>query len=53
MMVYINPTQFGQQAFEDQEMQFGSQSRREYSRGASPEWLPMQIGSGGFQRASS
>uniref|UniRef100_A0A0D3E5H7 BHLH domain-containing protein n=1 Tax=Brassica oleracea var. oleracea TaxID=109376 RepID=A0A0D3E5H7_BRAOL len=47
------PKEFGQQAFENQEMQFGSQSIREYSRGASPDWLHMQIGSGGFQRASS
>ncbi|CAA7047464.1 unnamed protein product [Microthlaspi erraticum] len=42
--------EFGQQGFENQEMQFGSQSTREYSRGASPEWLHMQIGSSGFER---
>ncbi|KAL1218229.1 Transcription factor BPE [Cardamine amara subsp. amara] len=46
------PKEFGQQAFENTEMQFGSQSTREYSRGASPEWLHMQIGSGGFERTS-
>ncbi|XP_010449526.1 PREDICTED: transcription factor BPE-like [Camelina sativa] len=46
------PKEFGQQAFENPDMQFGSQSTREYSRGASPEWLHMQIGSGGFERTS-
>ncbi|KAL9310073.1 Transcription factor BPE [Arabidopsis thaliana] len=46
------PKEFGQQAFENPEIQFGSQSTREYSRGASPEWLHMQIGSGGFERTS-
>ncbi|CAL9238217.1 unnamed protein product [Arabidopsis halleri] len=46
------PKEFGQQTFENPEMQFGSQSTREYSRGASPEWLHMQIGSGGFERTS-
>ncbi|CAH2047379.1 unnamed protein product [Thlaspi arvense] len=47
------PKEFGQQAFENHEMQFGSQSTREYTRGASPEWLHMQIRSGGFERTSS
>lgn len=50
--VIFGDTQFGQQAFENPEIQFGSQSTREYSRGASPEWLHMQIGSGGFERTS-
>ncbi|KAF8110009.1 hypothetical protein N665_0088s0026 [Sinapis alba] len=39
-----------QQTFENPGMQFGSQATREYSRGASPEWLHMQVG-GGFERS--
>lgn len=42
---------FAQQTFEAPGMGFGSQSTREYSRGSSPEWLHMQIGSG-FDRTS-
>ncbi|XP_065860925.1 transcription factor BHLH089 [Euphorbia lathyris] len=40
---------FGQQAFDAMGMTFGSQGTRDYSRGASPEWLHMQVG-GGFER---
>lgn len=42
---------FAQQTFEAPGMAFGSQSTRQYSRGSSPEWLHMQIGSG-FDRTS-
>nr|AKN09636.1 basic helix-loop-helix transcription factor [Salvia miltiorrhiza] len=42
---------FAQQTFEAPGLAFGSQSTREYSRGSSPEWLHMQIGSG-FDRTS-
>ncbi|KAL1539395.1 transcription factor BHLH094-like protein [Salvia divinorum] len=42
---------FSQQTFEVPGLAFGSQSTREYSRGSSPEWLHMQIGSG-FDRTS-
>ncbi|CAN0924128.1 Transcription factor BHLH094 [Linum grandiflorum] len=42
---------FGQQTFDTSGMAYGSQTTREYSRGASPEWLHMQIGSG-FERTS-
>ncbi|CAA7020726.1 unnamed protein product [Microthlaspi erraticum] len=46
------PKEFDQQAFENQGMQYSSQATREYSsRGASPEWLHMQVG-GGFERTS-
>ncbi|VVA90723.1 unnamed protein product [Arabis nemorensis] len=45
------PKEFEQQPFENPGMQFGSQSTREYSRGASPEWLHMQVG-GGFERTT-
>ncbi|ESQ35820.1 hypothetical protein EUTSA_v10008474mg [Eutrema salsugineum] len=45
------PKEFEQQPFENPGMQFGSQPTREYSRGASPEWLHMQVG-GGFERTS-
>lgn len=45
------PKEFSQQPFENPGMQFGSQPTREYSRGASPEWLHMQVG-GGFERTS-
>ncbi|CAF2082397.1 unnamed protein product [Brassica napus] len=44
------PKEFDQQTFENQGMQFGAQGTREYSRGASPEWLHMQVG-GGFERS--
>lgn len=44
------PKEFDQQTFENPGMQFGSQATREYSRGASPEWLHMQVG-GGFERS--
>ncbi|KAL6505568.1 hypothetical protein OROHE_022947 [Orobanche hederae] len=41
---------FAQQTLEAPRMAFGcSQSKREYSRGSSPEWLHMQIG-GRFER---
>ncbi|CAN1321201.1 Transcription factor BHLH094 [Linum perenne] len=42
---------FGQQTFDTSGMAYGSQTTREYSRGASSEWLHMQIGSG-FERTS-
>ncbi|CAN8311907.1 unnamed protein product [Cochlearia groenlandica] len=45
------PKEFDQQPFENPGMQFGSQTTREYNRGASPEWLHMQVG-GGFERTS-
>ncbi|KAJ0237599.1 Transcription factor BPE [Hirschfeldia incana] len=44
------PKEFDQQTYENPGMQFGSQATREYSRGASPEWLHMQVG-GGFERS--
>ncbi|KAL6577846.1 hypothetical protein OROMI_010174 [Orobanche minor] len=40
---------FAQHTLEAPGMAFGSQSKREYSRGSSPEWLHMQIG-GRFER---
>ncbi|KAJ8773697.1 hypothetical protein K2173_006347 [Erythroxylum novogranatense] len=40
---------FGQPTFDTAGMAFVSQPAREYSRGASPEWLHMQVG-GGFER---
>ncbi|CAI9756240.1 unnamed protein product [Fraxinus pennsylvanica] len=43
--------EFAQQTFDSLGMTFGSQAAREYNRGASPEWLHMQIGSG-FERTS-
>ncbi|CAI9785200.1 unnamed protein product [Fraxinus pennsylvanica] len=43
--------EFAQQTFDSLGMTFGSQDPRENDRGASPEWLHMQIG-GGFERAS-
>ncbi|XP_010553649.1 PREDICTED: transcription factor BPE-like [Tarenaya hassleriana] len=46
------PKEFAQQHFEDPGMQFGSQPTRDYIRGASPEWLHMQVGGGGFDRTS-
>ncbi|XP_048440681.1 transcription factor BHLH094-like [Pyrus x bretschneideri] len=42
---------FGQQTFDSAAMAFGTQPRREYSRGNSPEWLHMQVG-GGFDRTT-
>ncbi|XP_061365232.1 transcription factor BHLH089 [Gastrolobium bilobum] len=45
------PKDFGQQTFDPAGMPFGSQSTREYSRGSSPEWLHMQVGSG-FERTT-
>ncbi|KAG2267840.1 hypothetical protein Bca52824_062395 [Brassica carinata] len=44
------PKEFDHQTFENPGMQFSSQATREYSRGASPEWLHMQVG-GGFERS--
>ncbi|KAK7250480.1 hypothetical protein RIF29_32949 [Crotalaria pallida] len=45
------PKDFGQQTFDPASMPFGSQTTREYSRGSSPEWLHMQVGSG-FERTT-
>uniref|UniRef100_A0A1J3CPB8 Transcription factor BPE n=5 Tax=Noccaea caerulescens TaxID=107243 RepID=A0A1J3CPB8_NOCCA len=45
------PKEFDQQPFDNPGMQFSSEATREYSRGASPEWLHMQVG-GGFERTS-
>lgn len=44
-------SQYGQQAFEEAGMAFGSQPARDFSRGSSPEWLHMQVG-GGFERTT-
>ncbi|WCJ21757.1 basic helix-loop-helix (bHLH) DNA-binding superfamily protein [Euphorbia peplus] len=41
---------YGQQAYDAMGMAFGSQGTRDYSRGASPEWLHMQVGGGFDQR---
>ncbi|KAK8655372.1 hypothetical protein V6N13_107952 [Hibiscus sabdariffa] len=40
---------YGQQTFDTTAMAFGSQATREYSRGASPEWLHIR---GGFERTT-
>ncbi|CAI0386605.1 unnamed protein product [Linum tenue] len=42
--------EYGQQTFDASGIGYGSQTTREFSRGASPEWLHMQIG-GGFERS--
>ncbi|KAA3482901.1 transcription factor BPE [Gossypium australe] len=41
--------QYGQQTFDATGMAFGPQAMREYSRGASPEWLHIR---GGFERTT-
>jgi len=43
--------QFDQQTFDTTGIAFASQPTREYSRGSSPEWLHMQVGTG-FERAT-
>ncbi|KAK7407316.1 hypothetical protein VNO78_09126 [Psophocarpus tetragonolobus] len=40
------PKDFDQQTFDTTGMPFTSQATREYSRGSSPDWLHMQVGSG-------
>ncbi|BAT99341.1 hypothetical protein VIGAN_10075100 [Vigna angularis var. angularis] len=45
------PKDFDQQTFDTTGIAFASQPTREYSRGSSPEWLHMQVGSG-FERAT-
>ncbi|KAL9328138.1 hypothetical protein ACSQ67_003141 [Phaseolus vulgaris] len=45
------PKDFDQQTFDTTGIPFASQPTREYSRGSSPEWLHMQVGSG-FERAT-
>ncbi|XP_061366111.1 transcription factor BHLH089-like [Gastrolobium bilobum] len=47
----FTPKDFDQQTFEPAGLPFSSQATREYSRGSSPEWLHMQVGSG-FERAT-
>ncbi|KAJ9187569.1 hypothetical protein P3X46_003010 [Hevea brasiliensis] len=42
---------FGQQTYDTTGVTFGSQATGEYSRGASLDWLHMQVG-GGFERTS-
>lgn len=45
------PKTFDQQTYDTTAIPFASQATREYSRGASPEWLHMQLG-GGFERTA-
>ncbi|XP_004489951.1 transcription factor BHLH094-like [Cicer arietinum] len=45
------PKDFDQQTYDTTTIPFGSQATRDYSRGSSPEWLHMQVGSG-FGRAT-
>ncbi|CAI0379539.1 unnamed protein product [Linum tenue] len=42
--------EYDQQTYDASGIGYGSQTAREFSRGASPEWLHMQIG-GGFERS--
>ncbi|OVA09112.1 Myc-type [Macleaya cordata] len=43
---------FGAQPFETSGVLFGSQATREYGQGSTSEWLHMQVGGGGFERAA-